>query len=265
VRPVRGSPGGEERERMGAGVPRLLRRSRGSTALAVVTACWLAAPASAAGLPVDVRAPAAEAVAPSVPVPAVTVPDATPVAAAVQAGARDVERVVAGAAGPSTAGGGAPPAVDAAVEAVSVAPPSADSAPSVAAPRSAGPAARAARRQPNRRAERRARQDQPPAQRAQADVAPAQALPGTHRHADPPSVSRSAARADTGTPEPPSSLDPLPAGASAAGASLSLLLGGLAVLLTAFLLAGPALRHRLPGRPALCWPAAFVPLLERPG
>jgi hypothetical protein len=54
-------------------------------------------------------------------------------------------------------------------------------------------------------------------------------------------------------------------GSSAAGASVSFLLGGLALLLATLSLAGPALRRCLPRRPVMGWPAAFVPLLERPG
>jgi hypothetical protein len=54
-------------------------------------------------------------------------------------------------------------------------------------------------------------------------------------------------------------------GSSAAGASVSLFFGGLALLLATLSLAGPALRRRLPRRPVIGWPAAFVPLLERPG
>lgn len=54
-------------------------------------------------------------------------------------------------------------------------------------------------------------------------------------------------------------------GSSAAGASVSFLLGGLALLLATLSLAGPALRRRLPRRPVMGWAAAFVALLERPG
>jgi hypothetical protein len=54
-------------------------------------------------------------------------------------------------------------------------------------------------------------------------------------------------------------------GSSAAGASVSFGLGGLALLLATLSLAGPALRRRLPRQPVMGWPAAFVPLLERPG
>src|SRR5918992_1436248 len=54
-------------------------------------------------------------------------------------------------------------------------------------------------------------------------------------------------------------------GSSAPRASVSFLLGGLALLLATLSLAGPAPRRRLPRRPVMGWPAAFVPLLERPG
>ena len=54
-------------------------------------------------------------------------------------------------------------------------------------------------------------------------------------------------------------------GGSSATASVSFSLGGLALLLATLSLAGPALRRRLPRRPVMGWPAAFVPLLERPG
>jgi hypothetical protein len=80
---------------------------------------------------------------------------------------------------------------------------------------------------------------------------------------------------DGGPSSPPSGALEIPAdsepaagvvgGSSAAGASVSSLLGGLALLLATLSLAGPALRRRLPSRPVMGWPAAFVPLLERPG
>jgi hypothetical protein len=54
-------------------------------------------------------------------------------------------------------------------------------------------------------------------------------------------------------------------GGSSAAASVSFSLGGLALLLAMLSLAGPALRRRLPRQPVMGWPAAFVPLLERPG
>jgi hypothetical protein len=71
----------------------------------------------------------------------------------------------------------------------------------------------------------------------------------------------------SGALQPPAQPEPSsgPAGGSAGGASVSFSLGGLALLLAAFSLAGPALRRRLPRRPVIAWPAAFVPLLERPG
>ena len=74
--------------------------------------------------------------------------------------------------------------------------------------------------------------------------------------------------APSGALELPADSEPaagLVGGSSAAGASVSFLLGGLALLLATLSLAGPALRRRLPRRPVIGWPAAFVPLLERPG
>jgi sec-independent protein translocase protein TatB len=55
------------------------------------------------------------------------------------------------------------------------------------------------------------------------------------------------------------------AGSPASGLSGSFSFGGLAVLAAALCLAAPALRRRLLIRPAMRWPGAFVPLLERPG
>jgi hypothetical protein len=78
----------------------------------------------------------------------------------------------------------------------------------------------------------------------------------------------SSAGAASGVLELPSDTSPAsgPAGgSSAASASVSFSLGGLALLLATLSLAGPALRRRLPARPVMGWPAAFVPLLERPG
>ena len=78
----------------------------------------------------------------------------------------------------------------------------------------------------------------------------------------------SAAAAGSGALELPSDTAPVSGtagGSSAAGASVSFSLGGLALLLATLSLAGPALRRRLPRLPVMGWPAAFVPLLERPG
>lgn len=72
----------------------------------------------------------------------------------------------------------------------------------------------------------------------------------------------------SGALELPSDTEPaagVVGGSSAAGASVSFALGGLALLLATLSLAGPALRRRLPRQPVMGWPAAFVPLLERPG
>jgi hypothetical protein len=77
-----------------------------------------------------------------------------------------------------------------------------------------------------------------------------------------------AVTAGSGVLELPSDTEPVSGaagGSSAAGASVSFFLGGLALLLATLSLAGPALRRRLPRRPVIGWPAAFVPLLERPG
>jgi hypothetical protein len=68
-----------------------------------------------------------------------------------------------------------------------------------------------------------------------------------------------------GLPSDPEPVSGTAGGSSAAGASVSFFLGGLALLLATLSLAGPALRRRLPRRPVIAWPAAFVPLLERPG
>jgi hypothetical protein len=76
------------------------------------------------------------------------------------------------------------------------------------------------------------------------------------------------ATAGSGAPQLPVDTSPVsgaPGGSSAAGASVSFFFGGLALLLATLSLAGPALRRRLPSRPVIAWPAAFVPLLERPG
>ena len=240
----------------------MLRRSRGSTAVALAAVCWFAGPADAVSLPADVPAAAPESVASAPPLPT---PDLTPAAAPLQATAGDasssVERVVAAAA--DTLAGGAEPAVDAVMHAAPVA-----SAPP-ATPRfhaaAGGPPARAARRESRPPAEARGRGDRHavglPAKPMEAS---AQALPSVPRGAHAAAASPSAAGSADTVPEAPSGLDPL-SGAAVSGASASLLLGGLAVLLTALLLAGPALRRRLPSRSAVCWPAAFVPLLERPG
>jgi hypothetical protein len=89
-------------------------------------------------------------------------------------------------------------------------------------------------------------------------------LPGTPAGAD----DAPTAGVVSGALETPSDTAPVSGGAggsSAAGASVSLSLGGLALLLATLSLAGPALRRRLPRRPVIAWPAAFIPLLERPG
>jgi hypothetical protein len=70
------------------------------------------------------------------------------------------------------------------------------------------------------------------------------------------------ARAAPGSPPPPSTTA---GGTPFSSAATGFSLGGLALLLATLSMAGPALRRRLPSRTATAWPAAFVPLLERPG
>jgi hypothetical protein len=77
------------------------------------------------------------------------------------------------------------------------------------------------------------------------------------------SAAHPAAPASPAAPEPSSGLT---AGAPASGASAALSFGGgLALLVAALLLAGPRLRRRLRMLPAVCRPAAFLVVLERPG
>ena len=273
MRPVRRACFGEPPQRMGAGVPSVLRRSREATVVALAAACWLAAPAHAVNLPADV--PAAAPVAPSmqVPAPPPPSPDLTPAAAPLQATAGDasssVERVVAAAA--DTLAGGAEPAVEAATRAVPAASsPPATSRPHAVRDRPSASASGVARRASGRPAKRHSHDRHAARPATNPDAASTQALPsaprGSHSTtAHSAAASPSAAPAADTAPQPPFSLDPPVSGGSASGVSTGLPFGGLAVLLTALLLAGPALRHRLPSRPALCWPAAFVPLLERPG
>ena len=77
--------------------------------------------------------------------------------------------------------------------------------------------------------------------------------------------SAAAAGAAQDLPSAPEPLSGAGGGSSAAAASTSFVFGGMALLLAALCLAAPALRRRLPRRPVIGWPAAFVPLLERPG
>ncbi|HEV3376009.1 MAG TPA: hypothetical protein VG126_01885 [Thermoleophilaceae bacterium] len=88
-------------------------------------------------------------------------------------------------------------------------------------------------------------------------------LPGAPHGA--PSVARGTAHAALDLPSAPDPLSGAVGGSPASGASSTFSVGGLALLLATLSLAGPALRRRLPRRPVMGWPAAFVPLLERPG
>jgi hypothetical protein len=78
----------------------------------------------------------------------------------------------------------------------------------------------------------------------------------------------SAAAAGSVSLELPSDSEPVSGaagGSSAASASVSFSLGGLALVLATLSLVAPALLRRLSRRPVIAWPAAFAPLLERPG
>ena len=88
-------------------------------------------------------------------------------------------------------------------------------------------------------------------------------LPGAPHGAA--SVARGTAHAALDLPSAPDPLSGAVGGSSGSGASSISSVGGLALLLATLSLAGPALCRRLPRRPVMGWPAAFVPLLERPG
>jgi hypothetical protein len=268
---------------MGAGVPtpELLHRTRSLIAALFAALCWLAVPAGAAALPADVEVPATAPAPVPAQLPAPTA-DVAAAGAALDATAADVsssvERIVTGSAeAVSGAGETAQPTVESALPAVTAAPsppPAAESASPAASRRGRTPAARAARigkgsrrdASKERIVEARRPSDSPSGQgRSEslptAPIAVADA--STPEHGASPAGSLQAA------PERAPILDLLSGAgggsSSASGASSSLLFGGLAVLLTALCLAGPALRRRLPSRSAMSWPAAFIPLLERPG
>jgi len=73
---------------------------------------------------------------------------------------------------------------------------------------------------------------------------------------------RGSAGASAGPDAPPASAAP---GGSASGAASSLFGGGLALLVASLMFAGPGLRRRVSLLPAVCRPAAFLLVLERPG
>ncbi|MGH2848212.1 MAG: hypothetical protein ACRDL0_19735, partial [Thermoleophilaceae bacterium] len=90
------------------------------------------------------------------------------------------------------------------------------------------------------------------------------------RHSGPESASVAATSGLDEAPARPGNGPDLPSsstfgGATASGLSSALLLGGLAVLVGALRLAGPRLRRHICFASAACGPAAFVPVLERPG
>jgi hypothetical protein len=245
---------------MGAGdpTPRRLRSAHGLTAVVLLACAWFAAPADAAGPVTSGQGPAVDAAAVTGQLSAATTANVAAAGTAVETTATgassSAQRVVSGAAH-AVAGTGAQPAVDAAIRDVTVAaPPPAEPA-FGAGPRRVSPTRAAGPRigPPTGSAPRRTHARQ----RAAAPSAGAATAIAPH-----------GAASVHAAPGRPPSLDPISGAvgdSSASGASASLFFGGLAVLLTALCVAGPALRRRLPGRRAMGWPAAFVPLLERPG
>jgi hypothetical protein len=235
-------------------------------ALAVALACCFAAPAEAAVLPAEVGAPVTGVAA---------LADQSPVADAVDAAAGEpaaaVERVVFGAAD-TVAGPATPPAVDSAVETVAPPAPSQPAAPAEpAGPRhlvdhgiraDASAAIRARGTEP--RPGRFRRQDGAPSRDARPTGPPTGSVTAKE-------AGGASERAVTGpVPSAPDdvSLDPASGGTGgspASGASAAFSVGGSAVLLAAVFLAASGVRRRIPGHRAFCPPAAFVPLLERPG
>jgi hypothetical protein len=269
---------------MGAGVstPRRARKLQWLVAAALALACWLAATADAAALVTDGQAPTVDAAAVTPVVPPAVPADVTAAGTALDAAAApassQAQRVAAEVAGAvAGADDGAEPTVGGAIPTVKAAPPPAaePTAPAAAPRHIRSHSARAAREGARRPARERLRQADA---RRRADATSATARPAAAPVAvptiavddRPEAFHRVASAGDSAsaTPEIAPSLDPVfgAVGSSfASGASASLLFGGFAVLLTALSLAGPALRRRLRSRPAMSWPAAFVPLLERPG
>jgi hypothetical protein len=247
---------------MGAGVliPRLLRGEIGLTAAVIVVGCWVAAPAGAQAPAVDVAAVTGQS-APAASVPSV-VAGSAPVTTATQASG-SVEHAVPGVAD-AVAETASPPTVDLAIRAVSGAAPPPAAPDAAAAPRHfARPGAhaavngspRATGTKPQRPPRRQARPLGPPTE-------PVTAM-------EVGSASRSTVAGSVHPSfDPAPRLDPVSGAVGdspASGASSGFFFGGAAILLIALLLAAPRLRSRLSGRRAMCWPAAFVPLLERPG
>jgi hypothetical protein len=97
-------------------------------------------------------------------------------------------------------------------------------------------------------------------------VEPRSAFQATARQATPAAVASDGVATPARPAPQPEPASGFMAGATASGASTIFLFGGgLALLIAALLLAGPGLLRRLTMPPAVCRPAAFVVVLERPG
>jgi hypothetical protein len=226
-----------------------------------VVACLAAAPAHAADLATAVQAPPTGPVTVTGHLPAAEAVSVTPAANAAESVAQaagSVEQATSDMADAAGAAGSPPPAAPA----TTVAAPhfrDATSAP--------GEARRAIRADASASTSSKSKQPRtaPPRQHPRPVGPPAG--PATEMEAGGASRSTVAGSAPSATAPAPA-LDLVSgagAGSPAAGDSTGVSFGGLAVLLIALFLAAPHLRSRLSGLRAICWPAAFVPLLERPG
>jgi hypothetical protein len=295
MRHVRLPAQGESSNRMGAGdrFPTRARRAVHSTAPALAVACVLAIPADAAALPVG----AAPLTADPATAPVGTTIDSTPSslggatgdgkrlvadAALVAVGARPALEAAVRRAAETAApvGSGAPPATGApgTDPPGSAAPPDYSPAQNTGAQNIGGAAPAPAARKSSRltgRGPARAAHTQPrrmeEAQRSghtsPLAIPPAAPAPATGLGAAPRGAGPDAGTVNAGL-EPPSGPGLPPAGSgtgSMSSTAAGLSLGGLAVLLAALSLARPALTRRLQTRRPARWPAAFVPLPERPG
>lgn len=253
---------------MQAGGSHLVRRWRPfskSLVLSLVAACWAAAPSAAH----------AAATVPGVSAPAAVLETAhsavPPVQNAGEDLARVVEPVVSGAVTPAPPAGESP--VDHTVAPIAGAagatlPPAAAAVPQAHIDEHAR--ASIARVAASASAERLSAR---PRVHRQSSHGVARQRPSDERAASPQGAARhgtSAATAPDAAATPsrstPDSGFGLQDGSAAAGASTGFLFGGaLALLVATLLLAGPRLRRQLPVPPAVCRPAAFLVVLERPG
>jgi hypothetical protein len=255
---------------MSAGVrtPSLLRGENGLGALASAVACWFAAPAEAAVVPADVQAPTAAvaAVAEQSPVAHVLDADADRPIASAEPAVSDVADAATGAATHTT--------VDAAVQTIAPVQP-APSAPPAAPAATAGPrhlvdhiAASASAAIRGRGARPRLESVRRHDGAAARPTRPTGPPTGSVTAEEAGGVSRDAVTGPALPASDEGSLDPTSGGVDgspASGASAAFSFGGSAVLITAVFMAASRQRRRLPGLRVMCPPAAFVPLLERPG